>query len=222
MGYVHWISKTSTPLTFRAILHSMSDTAHDYQTNVSANTEGLEDFFEAEVVPGTTEGYQVGPTDGIPVKEAAKILGLSMKTIKDRLRKGTLSGYKVQEKFGAKWMVQLGTEYQVLPGAAEISSTYPTGSTESVAGLLSLVESKDRELQAAIFRNGYLEAQLAERNEHLKLLPDLEKKAKESELLQQQFFFQQCSDIHPKRWIGKTNSRLTNPPTFSKLILSAF
>lgn len=164
----------------------MTEPARNYQTKETANLEGLEDFFEAEVLAGSTKDYQVGPTDGIPVDEAAKALGLSVKTIKDRLRKGTLKGYKVQEKFGEKWMVQLGREYQVVPGPTEIGSTYQVGPTESVIGLLSLLDSKDRELQAAIFRNGYLEAQLAERNDQLKLLPDLQAKANETEDLNQQ------------------------------------
>jgi hypothetical protein len=104
---------------------------------------------------------------------------LSIKTIKDRLRKGTLTGFKKRDRFGEKWMVCLGTEYQVVPGPTDQGYQVVPGPTEvfsELQPLLALLENKDRELQAASFRNGYLEAQLAERDQQIKLLTDSQHK----------------------------------------------
>lgn len=184
----------------------MTSNAEQIQPIESTDTDGLEDFFEAEVVPGTPS---VGPGStrealpGITVKEAAKQLGLSAKTIKDRLRKGSLKGFKVDGKFGQRWMVaptEIGTPYQVVPGPTEEvlpGSTWealptdplPGNTKEGVPGttnlnldrLLEQLEKKDRELQAAVYRNGYLESQLEVARNEVKLLPDLQSKAAQVE-----------------------------------------
>ncbi len=44
--YMFDISNPWTCLRFRSILHSMSDTARDYQTIELASTEGLDDIFD--------------------------------------------------------------------------------------------------------------------------------------------------------------------------------
>ncbi len=181
----------------------MSDTARDYQLFPATITEGLDELFDAEVLPGTTKYYQGGPTEGLPVDQAAKVLGLSAKTIKDRLRKGSLAGYKVADKFGDKWMVCLDRDALVLPGTtnrddlvgatlvcptngddlvlpghpnSEVAPTESTGQTPEMLALLALLEQRDRELQAAAFRNGYLESQLETQREQIKLLTDSQHK----------------------------------------------
>lgn len=153
----------------------MTEPANDLRPLEAATTEGLEELFEAEVIPGATTDSLVPLTEAVPVEEAARILGLSVKTVKDRLRKGTLTGYKAPDKFGEKWMVCLDKDHLVvlahgrkdLPGTTD--SVVPPVDLQALIGLL---ETKDRELQAAAFRNGYLEAQLAERDQQIKLLTD--------------------------------------------------
>lgn len=157
----------------------MSEPASNLDAILPVTTEGLDDLFEAEVLPGPTTDYQVGPTEGVPVDQAAKVLGLSVKTIKDRLRKGTLSGFKKRDRFGEKWMVCLDVDYQVVPGPTDQDYQVVPGPTEpssELQALLTVLENKDRELQAAAFRNGYLEAQLAERDQQIKLLNDSQHK----------------------------------------------
>ncbi|MBX9772188.1 MAG: helix-turn-helix domain-containing protein [Candidatus Obscuribacterales bacterium] len=178
----------------------MSDTARDYQLSLASPMDGLDELFDAEVVPGTTKPYQVGPTEGLPVEQAAKILGLSSKTVKDRLRKGTLQGYKVADKFGERWMVCLKEHHQVLPGTTdlvvptkvgptnedepvlpgptdcEVAATVSSEQSPEMLALLALLEQRDRELQAAAFRNGYLESQLEIHREQIKLLTDSQHK----------------------------------------------
>jgi hypothetical protein len=152
----------------------MSEAARHLETLPATTTDGLEDLFDAEVIPGTTSDSLVGATEGVPVEEAAKALGLSVKTVKDRLRKGSLTGYKSPDKFGEKWMVCLDRDYLVVPRSPEglPGATEPVGPSPDLQALLAVLESKDRELQAAAFRNGYLEAQLSERDQQIKLLTD--------------------------------------------------
>lgn len=175
----------------------MSDTARDYQTINAISTEGMADFFDVEVEASSSGDYLVSPTGGVPVDQAAKVLGLSVKTVKDRLRKGTLPGYKVKDKFGEKWLVVLGSGSQVLAGPTveQLESTpsqvVPTielvESTPSqvvptvdLKPFLELLHKKDKELESAVFRNGYLERQIVEYSAQLKLLPDLENRAQEA------------------------------------------
>lgn len=184
----------------------MNDTARDSIQITPADTNGLDDLFDAEVsevVPATTREYQVappkesqvGPTEGVPVPEAAKLLGLSVKTVKDRLRKGTLAGFKQRDKFGERWLVSLDQNSLVVPGTTgeyqvaptdEMALVLPGSPTEplpvaptkepiptpDLTALVELLEKKDRELQAASCQIGYLRAQLESKDEQIKLLTD--------------------------------------------------
>lgn len=161
----------------------MSDTARDYQDFRPTATEGLDELFDAEVVPGPTDPYQVGPTEGLPVEEAAKVLGLSVKTIKDRLRKGKLSGFKSKDRFGEKWMVCLDGADQVVPGPTELvgpTSPYQVGPTDGQSAVVEAYKEQIKELQnkleAASYRLGFLEHERETYLEQIKLLTDSQHK----------------------------------------------
>jgi hypothetical protein len=176
----------------------MSDTVRDIQTVEPTSIEGLENLFEAEVVPSNTESYQVSPTEnlgGVTVEEAAKILRLSPKTIKDRLRKGSLNGFKAKDKFGERWLVCLdlvpptgslglpGMDGLVLAGrggesVAPASSVAPTDSPNDVLVEVYKEQIKDlqHQLQAASFRLGYLEHKVETQTNEIKLLTDSQHK----------------------------------------------
>ncbi len=168
------------------ILSPMSDTARSYQPDSPADISGLDALFDVEVEPSSAKVSQVSPTEGVPVDYAAKVLGLSVKTVKDRLRKGTLNGRKVKDKFGEKWLVVLGSDYQEVPESIEIvpesspSQVGVVGAPVDLKPFFDLLERKDRELQAATFRNGFLENQIADYTNQLKLLPDLQAQAKDA------------------------------------------
>lgn len=174
----------------------MNATARDFNSEIQqADTNGLDALFDAEVLPGTTSDYQVVPTIGVSVQEAAKVLGLSVKTVKDRLRKGTLAGFKKKDKFGDAWLVSLeqsglvGTtrDYQVGPtedsGLVGTTRDYQVGPTDfpkeppDLTLLVELLKQKDHEIEAASFRIGYLEAQLESERQQVKLLTDSQHKA---------------------------------------------
>ena len=62
-----------------------------------------------QVLPDPAEALtcpvQVPADDGVSLEEASKVLKLHVDTIKKRLRKGTLKGFKVTEKYGDRWLV---------------------------------------------------------------------------------------------------------------------
>lgn len=86
----------STPILF-----PMTDTTHDYLTQDPAATDGLDDFFQEGLPPGVPEVLPLG----VPVSEAANLLGVSERAVLKRLRRGTLKGFKVTAKRGLKWLV---------------------------------------------------------------------------------------------------------------------
>jgi hypothetical protein len=157
----------------------MSQPANDLHVQPATTTEGLDELFDAEVLPGPTDPYQVGPTEVLPVEEAAKLLGISAKTVKDRLRKGTLTGFKKKDRFGEKWMVCLGRDYQVVPGptdSVQIGSPYQVGPTDEQSAVIAAYKEQIKELQnkldAAAYRLGYLEHERETHVEQIKLLTD--------------------------------------------------
>ena len=161
----------------------MSDTARDYQTIDAVSTEGLEQIFEAEVVPGSTLESQVLRTEGVPVDLAARQLGLSPKTVKDRLRKGTLAGFKVKDKFGERWLVSLGTTELVGVGSPSLvaPSDVLVAPTEQETTILveaykEQIKHLQAKLEAATYRLGYLEHQVETQEDQLKLLTDSQHK----------------------------------------------
>lgn len=177
----------------------MTEPASNYQTIQPASTEGLESLFEPEVIEATQVlPREVLPGDhmGLPVEAAAKALGVSVRTIIKRLRKGTLPGFKVQDKFGDKWVVSPeaitgaplcepedgpGATQEAGPEAAQgLPSEHQDISTQR---LLDIVERQAKELQAAHWRNGHLETRVQDLEEqikmqtaHIKLLTDSQHK----------------------------------------------
>ncbi|MBZ0295814.1 MAG: helix-turn-helix domain-containing protein [Anaerolineae bacterium] len=113
----------------------MNDTARDYQIDDPAPTDGLDDFF----CEGGSEAPQEGDTQGLPVEKAAKILGISQRTVLKRLRKGSLAGFKISTKFGEKWVVS--------PEAIPQDSTIPLDVEEEpvTASTISVCETTNDE-----------------------------------------------------------------------------
>jgi hypothetical protein len=176
----------------------MSDTARDYSKIETASIEGLENFFD-EGLPG---GLPAELPRGLPAEEAAIKLGLTIRAVLKRLRRGTLKGYKSPTKHGEKWFVlstelpaELPVQVEGLPfenvGApscnVELLHEDPFDSLgvpsesqkffEILGDLQTKLDVANNQLQAASFRNGYLEAQLEVERQQVKLLTDSQHKA---------------------------------------------
>lgn len=67
----------------------------------SAEALGAPELAQRDPVPQ----IQPDPTEGVALEDAAKILALHIDTVRKRLQKGKLRGFKVADKFGEKWFV---------------------------------------------------------------------------------------------------------------------
>ncbi|HMX46143.1 MAG TPA: hypothetical protein PLC15_23200 [Candidatus Obscuribacter sp.] len=182
----------------------MSDTARDYQSIQPATTEGLDSFFEQGLLQQDPEDSSPQPGgllqqgQGVPVHVAAARLGLSTSGVLKRLRKGSLPGFKVPVARGEKWFVKV----EALPGGVlelmedssggllglvKDSSEQPLEMAKDslisdgkppllVDDLMRRNSELEAQLQAATWRNGYLEAQLEAERQQVKLLTDSQHK----------------------------------------------
>ena len=177
----------------------MSDTARDYQSIQPASTDGLEEIFEVRELDASEDAHQV--TDGSSVREqganlirldanmlsveaAAERLGISVRAVQKRLKKGTLTGRKEKTSHGERWLIEVREL-----DASEDANQVTDGSSvrEQGANLVrldanhdadrdGLIKEMQSKIEALTWRNGYLESQLENQREHIKLLTDSQHK----------------------------------------------
>lgn len=164
----------------------------------SVSTEGMDGVFEAVDTPApdsTTREDSTGlidlrptdsPTQDWTVSEAAKELGVSEKTVLRRLQRGVLRGYKVAGQFGPEWRINREATDKpaqdtvtALPKPAQVRDTGgdSEGQDTVVQELKEEIAALRYQLEGAIYRNGYLEAKLEERESTIKLLTDSQHKS---------------------------------------------
>jgi len=185
----------------------MGDPAKETE-NDSVSMDGLEDVFDTKDTPvlrcentednptlsrKTTQDTPVlsveevteDTTEDWTVKEAAEIFDCSEKTVLRKLRSGKLAGYKVQGEKTLEWRVRRDTkDNNVTPIETRQDKTVQdTGKLEELRGKIEKLEGQ---LQAAIYRNGYLEGKLEDREKQVLLLPDLQARAHQLELREQE------------------------------------
>lgn len=137
----------------------------------------------------------------ITVDEAAKLLHISANAVCKRLRKGTLKGQKIPGKFKDEWLVEGAGLIEVVVGEEDspeeehgqsrpVHDQQPLknglvqdGSEKSMSRLLDLIEKQAARLESAAGQIGYLQAQIAEREQdiverdsQIKLLTDSQHK----------------------------------------------
>jgi hypothetical protein len=166
----------------------MSDAAHDYQTIQPASTVGLQDLFEVRELDASQDTSLVGldanrderGANLLSVEEASLRLGISIRAVQKRLKKGTLSGRKQKTLNGERWFVALRELDATLEKQdakfVRLDANYDEPEANQGAQRDALVLQLQNKLEAASYRIGYLEAQLeAERNQ-VKLLTDSQHK----------------------------------------------
>ena len=117
---------------------------------------------------------------GYPVQDAARLLGISVKAVRERLKRGTLRGRRVETARGARWEVYLPEATR--PGPERLPGGLPTedypGYPElerlqaEVDWLRSQVERVQEDARAAEERHAQAESelrQLLEREQHNRL-----------------------------------------------------
>lgn len=200
----------------------MNDTARDIQSSELVSTAGLDDFFEADAntlsvdVPelelvrdvganGVSDGRELDTNSKVDVRElngyvsveeAASLIGISVRAVQKRLKRGTLSGMKTKHGSAERWLVEVSCLPVLKADASIVSSTtndaeMDAPALESVRELGAnvvvgvrepdaprqqddyrdqLIKDLQNQLQAASWRNGYLESKLEERDNQIKLL----------------------------------------------------
>jgi excisionase family DNA binding protein len=173
----------------------MGDTAPEIAKD-PLTIEGFDQVFDADDSPGldisATEdnpGQSSAAPEDSPgrdwtVPEAARALHISEKTVLRRLQRGSITGYKVPGQFGPEWRInrtaldrtaQDTASAQPRSGqiAIEAVVTPPQDSSKELREELAVLR---KQLEGAIYRNGYLEAKLEEREITIKLLTDSQHK----------------------------------------------
>ncbi len=183
----------------------MSDTARDYQTIDTATVEGLEDLFaDTEKTSGPDLGpsrdEDSGPSQLISALEAASILGINKRSVIRLIQQQKLVAIKRDGKYlltkeavenrkrescltvPSRVMVARPSQGEV---ALDIEVSGPSRD-EDPAVFVQVDEAPSnsidaykllKELEGATYRIGYLEAQLAERDQQIKLLTDSKHKS---------------------------------------------
>lgn len=170
----------------------MSDTARDYQTTSAATTDGMDDLFvESENHVESVDSHLV-----LTVSEASVHLKKPISTIYRRVKAG-----KFKTRLGADGALRIilptdnDCETQVITTNPLCENRKPdliigdshdpetenqpvkVFSTADFDRLLELVAEKDKKLEAATYRVGYLESRLEDRESQIKLLTDREHKS---------------------------------------------
>lgn len=182
--------------------HDMPEEARKTISHDTVDTTGLDDFFSSHDKTGQED---------LTLEEAAKRLNISERTVQRRLKIGQLRGYKVFGPRGPEWRIKIGSCDDTTENFESTSddSVFAADDTTFVEALSSQDKSTDNDLatrafldtaafyreqiqslqeklEAATYRNGYLEAQLSSAETQLKLLPDLSAKATKTETMEQQ------------------------------------
>lgn len=181
----------------------MPQEAQKLSVEVTADTTGLDDFFSC---------HDKAEQEDLTLEDAAKRLNLSERTVQRRLKTGQLKGYKIAGPRGPEWRIKVES-CEDTTGQAFAASDDTTFSTDDTTIIETVstedttrdskatttnaftqfaefyhvqIETLQEKLEAATYRNGYLEAQLSSAESQLKLLPDLSAKATKVETMEQQ------------------------------------
>jgi excisionase family DNA binding protein len=132
----------------------------------------------------------------VSTEQAARALGVTVLTVRRRIRRGELTAVQVRGRFGKEWLVDLGEHGAALSNGAPQHDPARSNSTgqrdaapsagdaqhgagpdgavpalvELVAGLTARTERLETERAELYGRLGYMQAQLAAKDEQIKAL----------------------------------------------------
>lgn len=175
---------------------------HSIDTQVDTKLDTLEqlykDTFDLPDDPpaaqsDTTPGEQLNQSpisEPIPLEAAAYLLGIPAAVLKEQVRQGLRLGFKRKSRNGKKWfldpseLVGANTNGQAQPESISLLDEFPPEETvepdtetSRTDNYVQLIRESHSKVEALTYRNGYLEAQLRERDSQIKLLTD--RKAKQ-------------------------------------------
>ena len=117
-----------------------------------------------------TDGQQVMQDDDrgdgwVTLAEAAGLLGVSVDTIRRRLRKGAFEAQQVPTQHGPAWMVRLGDVPTVLPTGS--STPRQDATTLELVHLVGRLQEENRNLAGQL---GYVQAKLHQAEDTIRAL----------------------------------------------------
>ena len=74
-------------------------------TEAQSGPDQIQSDPPVEAQRGPDLEIQPDPSQGVSLEDAAKVLGLHIDTVRKRLQKGKIKGFKIADKFGDKWLV---------------------------------------------------------------------------------------------------------------------
>jgi cell division protein FtsI/penicillin-binding protein 2 len=168
----------------------MMELAND-QT-AAAFTDGMDEIFDCEhqTDESVVETGESHDASEVSVSEAAKLLGITERSVWRRIRQKKLAHKLV----GGKAIVTIrqsdvserkaDTSEQLDVDVSDVSVEVDRTSevVRSTSDYLNLIAELSHKLEAANYRNGYLEAQLDNYREQVKLIPDLQGAAIKAEV----------------------------------------
>jgi len=169
----------------------MGDSALDI-TNDPLAIDGMEDVFAQtvhRVIDNTDDSVHTVGTGGDlwTLNQAAEQLKVSLVTVRRRLQTGKLKGFKIEGLNGPEWRIvpphQMActVDDQTVQGVIDNTdhSVHTVGDHPDqvlISEHLDVIREMQAKLEALTYRNGYLEAQLENRDSQIKLLTDTQHK----------------------------------------------
>lgn len=143
--------------------------------NDPVEVDGLEEIFiESETVALPSEEVRVTLPRGLTFKEACVHYGLKATALRVRIKSGEISAEKIEGMNGPEWRIY-PTQPQRNPAVTQTlpdSAPPDTMLFQLLQDMRKQLDSANHQLQAATYRNGYLESQLETKELQIKLLTD--------------------------------------------------
>ncbi len=137
----------------------------------STALDGLSEFFDRSVDPPRPETKPTAD-QGWALWQAADAYKVTERTIRRWIKEQRVTAWKVDGPRGPEWRIN--------PGSSQEDSNVQSGSSDPNQALIALTKilsDQAAKLEAATFRNGFLEAQTRVYEEQVKLLPDFQAQA---------------------------------------------
>ena len=167
----------------------MDNLAQNYQPSEPASLAGLEEVFEVREQDAnqTLSSSSVREQDAsyLSVEQAATLLGISVRAVQKRLKKGALTGRKEKTDRGERWLVEVREQdasrsengslvreqengsYGCIHPAQDVIMIEADVDSDHAPGTEQLTRELLAKLEVLTYRNGYLEAQLADRQKEV-------------------------------------------------------
>lgn len=151
-----------------------------YQHAEAVDVEEIEIFSSGNRfsnLPASSQQRTSNLPAGLSIKDAAKVLGVSVNTIRSRIKSGELAAEKIKGPTNEQWRVFIGNS----PASSQQRTIQQPEFIESptnreIHRLLDIVEAQTAKLEAASMQVGYYKAQWEASQEAIKLLTDSQHK----------------------------------------------